>query len=186
MAVEVARRLISVDEFVHLIETGFFGREERVELINGEMITMPPIGDSHVGHTNQANHCFSRLLAGRAVVSVQNPIVLPGLSRPQPDLAVLRPRQDFYGRSTATPQDVLLLVEVADSTFSYDRDTKGPLYAAASIVEYWIINVVAGELLVYRDPTPDGYTSASSLRRGDTVTPVMFPDIRVAVSDLLI
>ncbi|MCC7367537.1 MAG: Uma2 family endonuclease [Chloroflexi bacterium] len=186
MAVEVARRLISVDEFVHLIETGFFGPEERVELIHGEMIAMPPIGDGRVGHTNHVNFSFNRLFAGRAVVAVQNPIVLPGLSRPQPDVAVLRPRPDFYGRSTATPSDVLTLVEVADTTLTYDRDTKGPMYAAAGIVEYWIINVAAGEVIVHRQPTPTGYASVTTLRRGDTVTPVMFPDVPVAISDLLI
>jgi Uma2 family endonuclease len=98
---------------------------------------------------------------------------------------LLKPREDFYDSVMPTPADVLLLVEVADSSLEYDRDTKVPLYAGAGIFEYWLVNLVDDLILVYRDPTPSGYRSVQVLRSGDRIQPLAFPDITIAVSDVL-
>lgn len=186
MVAEMRRRPITVDEFEQLIETGFFGPEERVELVNGEMIQMPPIGDGHASHTKRSARIVSRLAGHRAILSVQDPIRLSRFARPQPDVALLRPSVDDYLSATATAKDVMLLIEVADSTLSFDRVIKGQLYAAAGIADYWIIDLVHRQLLVLREPTAEGYASVQTLAAGDSVAPLAFPDVTIAVSELLI
>jgi Uma2 family endonuclease len=186
VAIEAERRLITVDEFEHLIETGFFGPEERVELVNGEMITMPPIGDGHAGQVNRLIRVLGRQFASVGLLSVQNHIVLPVFGRPQPDVVVLRPRSDDYSRRGPRASDVLLLVEVSDSTLAYDRVTKGQMYAAAGIADYWIVDLVHRQLLVFREPTPEGYSTVQTLGDGDSIAPLAFPDATVAVSEPLI
>jgi Uma2 family endonuclease len=186
MAVEVERRLLTVEEFNQIIETGIFHEDERIELINGELIRMAPIGHSHGGQVKRSVRILSGSIGDRALLSVQDPVELPDLSEPQPDVMLLRPRDDDYSRSNPTATDVLLLIEVADTSLTYDRDVKGPMYAEAGIMDYWLLNIVDGQLLVFREPTPTGYASVQALGRGDSVTPLAFPDLTIQVSDLLI
>ena len=186
MAVEIERRLFTVDEYHRLIDTGIFHEDERIELINGELVRMAPIGHTHGGQVKRLNRTWGRLLGDRAIVSVQDPVTLPDFAEPQPDIMLLRPREDDYARSNPTAGDVLLIVEVADSSLVYDQQVKGLMFAQAGIADYWIVNLTAGQLLVYREPTPTGYGSVQTLGKGDTVTPLAFPDLTIQVSDLLI
>jgi Uma2 family endonuclease len=186
MAVEVERRLFTVDEYHQMIETGIFHEDERIELINGELIRMVPVGHSHSGQVNRLNRTLGKALNDRVIVSVQNPVALPDFAEPQPDIMLLRPRDDDYSRSNPTAADVLLIIEVADSSFAYYQHVKGLMYAEAGIQDYWIVNLLDGQLLVYRQPTPTGYTLVQTLARGDSVTLLAFPDVTIQVSELLI
>jgi Uma2 family endonuclease len=131
------------------------------------------------------NHVFNRTFGDRSIVHIQNPVRLGRHREPEPDVVLLKPRDDFYRSKMPTTEDVLLLVEIADSWLEYDRDTKARLYAEASIVEYWPVNLVDRLILVYRDASPAGYGSVQIVRPGDSIRPIAFPDVAIAVSDVL-
>lgn len=179
------KRKLTADEYQRMGETGVLGRDERVELLDGEIYEMPPISDGHVGAVNRSNFRFTVRLGNRAIVSVQNPIRLSDFSEPQPDLAILRPDPHFYGTRRVRPEDVLLLIEVADSSLEYDRTGKLPRYAAAGILEVWIVNVSARHIEVYRRPAGGGYTEHSTHVPGETLTLVALPEIAIAVEEIL-
>ena len=185
MQVEVTKKLFTVDEYYRMAEAGILGPEDRVELIDGEIIQMSPIGTRHAGSVNRATDLFSRSLAGRAVVSVQNPIQLNNYTEPEPDVLLLKPRADYYAAKKVWAEDALLIVEVADTTLRYDRDTKVPRYAAAGVPEVWIENLPGDALLVYRDPAANGYSVSLTLHRGDSVSPIAFPEVLFKVEELL-
>ena len=155
---ELARiHRITVDDYHRMGETGILGPELRTELIEGEVIEMPPIGPEHGGAVNYLSNLIARVVRARAVVSVQNPIVLDSHSEPQPDIALLRPKADFYRTAHPRPGDILLVIEVADTTLRYDRDVKLPLYARAGIPEAWLVDLQGRRLTVYRNPGADAY-----------------------------
>lgn len=184
MSVEIRKRLFTVDEFHRIGEAGILEEDARLELWGGEIYQMPSIGPAHQGDVNALNARLVRALGDRAVVSVPGPIVLDDYFEPLPDVAVLRPRNDFYRSAHARPPDVLLLVEVADTTLRRDRLEKVPKYAASGIPEVWLLDVSAGRLEVYRDPSPDGYRTRTVLAPGESVSPHVFPDVVLAVDDL--
>ena len=138
MQIETTKKLFTVDEYYRMAEAGILGAEDRVELIDGEIIQMSAIGHRHLGCVNRANTLFIESFGRRAVVSPQNPILLSIWTEPQPDLVVLKSRKDFYASKKPEPADALLVVEVADTSLSYDRDVKLPRYAAAGVPEVWI------------------------------------------------
>lgn len=178
------RRLLSVDDYHRMAEAGIFGPEERVELIEGEIVTMAPIGPDHSGIVNQLNQLLVMATVGKAIVSPQNPVVLPEHSEPEPDLALLRPRADWYRKAKPLPADVLLLIEVAESTLRYDREVKRRLYAAHGIPEYWVIDLEGSRLVRFSEPMPDGYgveERVADLRRVD---PVTLPGVTLDLSGL--
>jgi Uma2 family endonuclease len=175
------RRLITADEYQRMGTVGIFHEDDRVELLDGEIYEMPPIGDSHIGTVIFLTNYFGRRLEERALVSTQNPIRLSEFSEPQPDLTLLFFRTDFYGTAKARPEDVFLLIEVAQFSLDYDRQTKLPRYAAAGIVETWIVNLIDRCIEVYRDPTADGYATRLVYRRGDTLAPFALPDLTIRV-----
>jgi Uma2 family endonuclease len=179
------RRLFTVDEYHTLADIGVLTEDDRVELIDGEILQMPPIGPEHVGNVNWFTNAFSRHFGERAQVSIQNPVRLGLRVEPQPDVAVLKPRPDYYRAELPTPNDVLVLIEIAQSSLEYDRKTKARLYARAGIMEYWIVNLVDREVIVHRDPLRARYRSVQTLRHGNTVAPLAFPDIVISVSDIL-
>ncbi len=181
--VEIARRLFTVDEYHRMAEAGILGEHERVELIEGEIVQMAPIGPRHIGCVINATRLFITRLGDRAVVSPQNPIVIPPRSEPQPDLVLLRPRAVSYSRQLPASQDVLLAVEVADTMVRFDRLVKARLYARAGIAEFWLCLAADGAVEVYRGPSPDGYAGMTAHGSGQTVTSLAFPDIRFAVTD---
>lgn len=180
------RHRFDVEAYHRMAESGVFDLEERVELIEGEIIDMAPIGPMHAGLSNRLIRLFARQLSERATLCAQNPIALPPRSEPQPDFALLRYREDDYASSLPTPQDVLLLVEIADKSLRYDRRVKAPLYARHGIPEYWIVNLTGQAVEVHRDPDPaqGAYRDIQALSEGP-LAPLHFPDIRLDIAELL-
>jgi Uma2 family endonuclease len=185
MALPLRRLLFTVDQYHQLEKIGVLTEDDRVELIHGEIVEMAPIGERHFGHVNRFNYIFSRLFGDRALLHIQNPVRLGPRIEPEPDVVLLKPRDDFYETGVPTPADVLLLIEIADSSVEYDRNTKVPLYGQAGIVEYWLVNLVQDQIVVYRDPSPTGYRTVQVFRPGDAIQPLLFPDVTIAVSDVL-
>lgn len=185
MALDLKHWRFTVDQYERMGKKGILGEDDRVELIGGEIVEMAAIGERHAGGVNAGNMLLVPRLGGRAIVAVQNPLRLPNDDEPQPDLLVLRASDDLYGRRHPTGADVLLLIEVADTTFRYDRRVKGPIYARHGIPDYWIVNLPRDVLIILRDPGPTDYRSEQIFRRGDVVAPLAFPDVEIAVADLL-
>ena len=142
-----------------MADAGIFSPDVHIELIDGEIFEMSPIGSFHAGITRRLINLFTRLVGDAAIVDAQNPVVIGVHTEPQPDIALLHWREDFYVKSHPQPQDVLLLVEIADTTLDYDRDTKIPLYAKVEIPEVWLIDVSGKHLDVYRQPEQSRYTN---------------------------
>lgn len=185
MALEIKRRRFTADEYNQMGRAGIFGEDDRVELIEGEIIEMNPVGDRHVECVIRLADLLHRGFADVAFVSTQNPIRLGKRSEPQPDLALLRRHPAPFGPGHPGPEDILLLVEVADSTAEFDRRIKLPLHARAGVAEVWIVDLTQELLAAHSDPSPRGYRSARLLRRGDRVAPGAFPERTLAVTDLL-
>lgn len=185
MSVQVARRFFTVDEYHRMGAAGVFSEDDRVELMEGEILMMSPIGSRHAASVNRVHMEFSSLLRGRAIVSVQNPVVLNDFSEPEPDIAVLRPRTDFYAQALPTAADVLLIIEVADTSFEYDRDIKLPAYARSGVPEVWLADLPAETIRVHTEPVNGVYRNARSYQRGDEITPLHFPDLSIEVTSIL-
>jgi Uma2 family endonuclease len=168
-----------------MITAGILAEDDRVELIEGEIVCMSPIGTRHSACIDRLTMLFARRLGRRAIVRVQSPITLDDQSEPQPDVTVLKPRDDFYATRHPGPKDVLLLVEVADSSLEYDRGVKVPLYARAGIQEVWTVDVIQRSIEVSRRPTLRGYRERHEPSRRDTLAPVAFPRTAFRVSDIL-
>ena len=166
---------------------GILDHRERLELIDGEIFVMSPIGKRHAASVDWIMEAFfaSGRLAGRARVRVQNPMAESEHSEPQPDLMLLAERSDRYAGGHPAPGEVLLLVEVADSTLAFDRRTKIPLYAADGVREVWLVDLVHDRIEVYTDPTPDGYRMTRYVERGETVAPSALPDLQLAVDRII-
>lgn len=165
MAVQVTRWQFTADDYERMVETGILGKDDRVELIDGEVIAMSPIGPPHAGIVNRLNTFLNRHFAGTAIVSVQNPIRLNDYSEPQPDLAILRLRDDYYAHAHPTPADILLVVEVADSSLEYDSQEKMPRYAQDAIPEVWLVDVEHQSVTQYAQPLITGYSHQATLTR---------------------
>lgn len=187
MAVQVSKRLFTVEEFHQMADAGVFGEDDRVELVKGEVVEMTPVGARHASCVDRLAHAaHERLnLESRGIVRVQSPIRLADQSEPQPDLVLLRYRPDFYRDGHPGPNDVLLAVEVADTSAAYDREVKVPLYGRAGIPEVWLIDLVAATIEVYTHPSRQGYDHHVRLASGDRLRCESLPDLEVAVSDLL-
>jgi len=166
-------------------EAGILTADDRVELIDGEILEMSAIGHRHLGCVNRVSTFFIESFGRRCVVSTQNPVQLNVWTEPQPDIVVLKPRTDFYASKKPIAEDVLFIVEVADTTLPYDRDVKIPRYAAAGIPEVWIEDLIDGRLLIYRDPAETGFRTSFARERGQSISPIAFPDISFTVDDLL-
>lgn len=181
----VPRRRFTVDEYYCMAKAGILHEDDHIELLGGEIIEMSPIGDRHVGCVMRSNALFSARLVGRALVSIQSPVRLSSGSEPEPDIALLRPREDFYSSGKPGPQDVLLLIEVADTSLAYDRDVKLLFYAEAGIPEVWIVDLNAARILVYREPRPDGYRQMTIVGPEETLSPIAFPDLVLTAGEIL-
>ncbi|MBI4319246.1 MAG: Uma2 family endonuclease [Chloroflexi bacterium] len=185
MALQLTRRRFTVSEYHQMAEAGILGEDDRVELIDGEVTEMTPIGRRHAACVARLNKLFVQLLGDAAVVWPQNPVDVSEWSEPQPDLALLRPSADFYAAGHPTPVDVLLLVEVAERSAGQDRRIKVPLYSRSGIPEFWLIDLQKEIVTVYRDPTPRGYSTSRVFRRGDQIVPAAFPDRSLDVAAIL-
>jgi Uma2 family endonuclease len=167
MSLQVAKHFFTVEQFHRMGEAGIFSEDARLELIEGEIVEMSPIGSRHVACVNILSMFLNRAVGDIAIISTQNPIQLNDLTQPQPDIALLNMRDDFYRSSLATPGDVLLVIEVADTTVDYDRLIKLPLYAKAGIAEVWIVNLPAEQVEIYAQPEGEAYKKSLEVRRGE-------------------
>jgi Uma2 family endonuclease len=179
------RRRFTLEDLERMVEAGIVSVDERVELIGGEVVEMMAIGHRHAACVNRLNRLFAVGLGERAVVAVQNPVRLQAVEGPQPDLTIARPRADFYATGHPTPDDILLLVEVGDTSLPYDRATKVPLYARHGVRELWLVDLSAEIVEVHRRPARDGYLDVRRLQRGDSIAPEALSDFRVMIEAIL-
>ena len=182
--VEPVLHKLSIEAFNALWRAGHLGEGDRVELIDGLILDMAPIGRPHMSLVNRLTRWLVNAVGDRGVVSVQNSIVLPPWSQPQPDLAVLAPA--FFALRGDLPQarDVLLLIEVADSSLAFDRGRKRALYAREGIAEYWVVDVAGCAIEVYREPSPDGYRSHRRLVEGERAAMLALDGVEFDVVEL--
>ena len=185
MGVALRRYRFTVDQYEALGRAGIISDECRVELIDGEIIEMSPIGAGHMYSVAFLNAAFIRGLGDRAVLWPQNALRLGQYLQPQPDIVLLRPPLARYRARVPRMEDALLVVEVADSSLRYDREVKLPRYAAAGVPEVWIVNLRGGAIDAHRDHTRGGYRTRAQFRRGDAIAPGAFPDFRLLVADIL-
>jgi len=178
------RHPISVEEYLRMGEGNVFAPDARLELIEGEIIEMAPIGPPHAAAVTILARQVSRAVGDRAIVWVQNPVRLGDRSMPQPDVAILKPRPDTYARSHPLPSDVLLVVEVSDTTLRFDVSTKMPLYARAGIVEAWVVDVESGAVQVFRDPDAAGYDVSFTVAGDERLSVRAMPEVAIKVSEL--
>lgn len=197
----LSQHRLSVDDYHRMGRAGIFDHDERLELIEGRLIDMAPIGSDHAGKVIQLNAVLNRAFARLALVSPQNPIRLSEHSEPQPDFAVLRPRADFYRTAHPQPPDVLLVIEVADTSVRYDREVKIPLYARHGIPEVWLLDLHNTRLEIYRRPRrtmisssssghhrpscpgTEGYGEVLYPANDDSIAPVLLPDAVLSIAD---
>ena len=179
------RRRFTVAEYYAMAEAGILARDERVELLNGDVIVMPPIGDWHASRAILFTNTFPPQLQGRASVSIQNPVRLNDGSEPQPDVMLLRWRDDFYRDGHPGPADVLLLIEVSDSSVDFDRNEKLSAYAAAGIPEVWIVNRPDRRIESHSDPAGDEYATVRHYGAGESISPQAFPDVVLQVDQII-
>jgi Uma2 family endonuclease len=184
MSAKINQHLFTLDEYHRMIDAGIFAEDDRVELINGIIIEMNPIGKNHGGNVKRLNSLFSKKLPD-VIVSVQDPVQLNNLSEPQPDIALLKFRNDYYTNAHPRPDDVLLIIEVADSSLDYDRDIKIPQYADSAIIEVWIRNLIDDLLEVYRESENGKYKNIVFMHRGQNISPLNFPDLSLTVDEIL-
>lgn len=181
----LTRRRFTVEEYHRMAEAGVLTEDDRVELLDGEVVEMVPIGPRHASHVNRLTRLFSTRVGEDAIVSVQNPVILGPHWEPEPDVALLRPRPDFYAESHPRPEDVLLVVEVMESSAERDRTVKVPAYAAAGVPEVWLVDLAAERIEACRGPGENGYREVRTLERRDRISPVRLPDVEVIVRDVL-
>ncbi len=184
MALHLLRGPFTVDAYQRLAELGVLREDERVELIAGQVVEMSPIGDRHASCVRRLNRFLSGALGNLAIVDVQNPVVLGEHDAPQPDLVLLRPRADAYPKHPRAG-DILLMIEVADTTVAYDRDIKMPLYARAGIPETWLVDLPADRIDVYRDPVGGQYATVQSVSRGAVLTALHLPNVTFRADEIL-
>jgi len=179
MAVPIQKQRVTIEEFKQFGET-----EERLELLYGEIVEMSPIGPRHIACLVHLIKAFGGLMP-RVLLSPQNPLEIPGLeSLPHPDLVLLKPRGDL-AQSAPAAKDAFLVIEVADSSFAMDRDTKIPMYAKANIPESWLVDLKSDTVWVYRQPSPMGYRDMRPYRRGESIAPEAFPETAFAIDEIL-
>jgi Uma2 family endonuclease len=185
MSRQLAKYWITADEFELMGRAGIFGENARLELLEGEIYQMSPIGSPHAACVDFLSSFLNRLFSGKLIVRVQNPIRLGDFSEPQPDITLLRWRDDFYRHAHPSPADVFLVIEVADSTVESDRSYKLPLYAKAGIPEAWLVNMPGETIELYAAPAGGAYQVSKSFRRGEEAQSQSMSELRVGVSDVL-
>ena len=185
MDTQVLRRLFSVDEFHQMAEAGVFGEGDRLELLDGEIVQMTPIGSRHAACVDRLTDVFSERCRAIAIVHVQNPLVLSEGTECYPDVVLLRRRPDFYNDALPRPADVVLVVEVADTTGDYDRGVKVPRYAHAGIPEVWVVDLRARAVDVYRQPAGDAYRDEQRAGPGESLAVPGVHDQQIAIDDVL-
>jgi len=185
MTVQIQKRLFTVDEYHEMGRTGILCEDDRVELIDGEIVQMSPIGRRHAASVNRLNQLFSRHLGTSALVSIQNPVRLDQHSEPEPDVALLRPRSDYYASGHPGPSDVLLIIEVAETSVDFDREVKIPRYAEAGIPEVWLVDLSADAIDIHRSPTAAAYVQVQTVSGTDHLAPLALPQLKLSANEII-
>jgi Uma2 family endonuclease len=185
MSQQLAKHLITADEYEQMGRAGIFHPDVRLELIEGEIYEMSPIGSPHAACVKRLSALLNHLFGGKLIVGTQDPIRLNDFSEPQPDVALLRWRDDFYSAAHPTPADVLLVIEVADTTLETDRKVKIPLYAKADIPETWLINLPEECVELYAELKGGAYQTTRRFARGEIVQSHSIEKLNINVSDIL-
>ena len=180
-----ALRRFTVEEYYKLAEAGILRPDERVELIEGRIVTMSPKGTRHAAATDRAARCFAKHLGDRVLIRNQNPVHLTDDTEPEPDVVLAVPQEKEYANHHPTPAEVLLVLEVSESSLSFDRRDKGFIYAKAGIIQYAVLNTRARELEDYRGPSLEGYRSKQTYRADQSFSLVAFPEVVIGVGELL-
>jgi len=178
-------RLWTVEEYHRMAEAGIFGADERVELLEGNIIWMIAKGTAHRSAVGRTDYLLKNRLGNRAWVSIQDPVKLNERSEPEPDIAVVKVDPLDYADHHPTPSEVYLIIEVADSSLRLDCETKAKAYSKAGIKEYWVLDVVSRQLHVFRESAQDGYQSKVILSEDETISPLEFPDLQITVLEML-
>jgi Uma2 family endonuclease len=185
MPIRVEKRRFSVHEYHRMAEVGILSEDDHVELIAGEILEMSPIGSRHAACVGRLNRLLNRLVELDAIVRVQDPIRVDGYSEPEPDVALVKPRGDFYSREHPGPGDVLLLVEVADTSVERDLEVKLPLYTRAGIPGAWLLDLPAERIEIHSRPDSGEYRETVRMKRGETIASRTIPGLEVAADDIL-
>lgn len=175
----------TVKEYHRLGELGILHEDDRIELLEGRIIDMTPIGSKHASVVNRLNNMLIEKMRGMVIVSIQNPVDLNEYSEPEPDITILKPRQDFYSINHPWPEDILFIIEVADTSLDYDRSVKIPLYAKASIQEVWLVNLIENIVEIYYEPSLEDYGFIMKRRHDQTMSPKSFPDVIFSADEVL-
>ena len=183
--VQLPLRRFTVEEYYAMAEAGILTEDDRVELIDGVIVEMAPVGSRHVGVVNGYTRALTEAVGRRAVVQVQSPIRLDDGTEPQPDIVLLQERPDLYASGHAGPQDILLVIEVADTSVGYDRNEKLPRYARAGIPEVWLTILPDRVIEAHTEPADGRYAVRRIFAPGDTISPACFPDIALSVDEIL-
>lgn len=185
MAWEPARKLFTTTEYHQMIEAGVFKEDDRFELLNGEIIEMCPIGPRHAACVKRLNQLLSDKVRKMAITGVQDPVLLNDYSEPQPDLTLLKPRADFYASGHPTPADVLVAIEVADTTAETDRRVKVPAYALAGIVETWLVDLFNDRVEIHSKPHNGVYQEVRIVQRGQRIVSTSLPQLKLKADEVL-
>jgi Uma2 family endonuclease len=181
----IPRHRLTVDEYYRMAEVGILAPDARVELIEGEIVDVTPIGSRHASLVNRLNRMLTVAVGERAIVQVQGPVRLGDRSEPEPDVALLKPRTDFYRDKHPTAEDVLLIIEVSDTMLAYDRSVKVPLYARHGVAEVWLIDLQSNRVSIHRNPQNGAYADVSTFDRPGIAMPSLLPGIAIDFAGLL-
>lgn len=184
-ALTIVRKRFTVTEYEQIAAAGVLSADGRFELLGGEIVEMAALGPQHSASVTRLTELFYGLNKSHITIRVQDPVRLGDFSAPQPDIAIVNRRDDRYVGGHPEPEDVLLLIEVSESSLAYDRDVKLPLYAAAGIVEVWLVALLPQVVEVYRAPSENGYGEKRTLRRGDTLSPLHLPEAALRVDEMI-
>jgi Uma2 family endonuclease len=185
MSIQLIRHRFTAHEYHRMAEVGVLRDDDRVELIEGEIVDMTPIGPRHIAVVNRLTQALVRACGDGAIVQIRASIRLDPHSEPQPDVVLLRPRADYYDKAVPGPESVLLLVEVAETSLPYDRRVKLRLYARAGVPEVWLVDLVRNQVEVHREPTPEGYSREETVGPGDRLVPTALPGVSLSPADIL-
>ncbi|MGH2453030.1 MAG: Uma2 family endonuclease [bacterium] len=185
MSVELLKRRFTVEEYERMGQAGILSEDDRVELIEGEIIEMAPIGPPHSAVATRLNAVFVGAVGTRALVRVAEPLRLGAYSMPQPDLLLAKPREDYYASGHPQAEDIILVVEIAETTLAYDRGIKVPLYARTGVPEVWLVALPEEMVQVFRQPSTEGYRSVTRLKHGDIVHVQALPEVALTAEQIL-
>jgi Uma2 family endonuclease len=183
--ITLPRHQFTVTDYHKMIESGILGEDDPIELIYGELIKMSPMNAKHASLIGHLLGLLHERLGRKVFITSQTPLRAATNSEPEPDIMVLKSRPDRYRTALPQAEDVLLIIEVSDTTLTYDRDVKAPLYASAGLSEYWLINLNENCIEVFREPTPNGYRQQTKFWRADTLSLLAFPEVAITAGEIL-